>query len=202
LLLAASSPEVKIGSKVFTEGVILGEMAAILARSAGARTVYRRELGGTQVLWNALLKGEIDLYPEYTGNIVQEILQDAGAPNEEAIRQALSVRGIRMSRPLGFDNTYAIGMKQGVAGRLGIRTISDLGRHPELKLGFSNEFMNRTDGWPGLRGRYSLPQRDVRGLDHDLAYRAIEGGSIDATDFYSTDAEIRAYHLQVLQDDL
>ena len=202
LLLAASPPEVKIGSKVFTEGVILGEMAAILARSAGARTVYRRELGGTQVLWNALLKGEIDLYPEYTGTISQEILHDAGARSEEAIRQALAQRGIRISRPLGFDNTYAIGMKQEAAGRLGIRTISDLRRHPELKLSFSNEFMNRTDGWPGLRGSYSLPQQDVRGLDHDLAYRAIESGAIDATDFYSTDAEIRYYGLRVLQDDL
>ena len=103
-----------------------------------------------------------------------------------------------MSRPLGFNNTYAIGMREEVAARLSIRTISDLRSHPELRFGFSNEFMDRTDGWPGLRDRYGLPQRDVRGLDHDLAYRAIASGEIQATDLYSTDAEIKAYHLRVL----
>ena len=97
-----------------------------------------------------------------------------------------------MSRPLGFNDTYAIGMREEVAARLGIRTLSDLRNHPDLKFGFSNEFMERADGWPGLRDRYGLPQRDVRGLDHDLAYRALAAGEIQATDLYSTDAEIRA----------
>jgi osmoprotectant transport system permease protein len=89
-----------------------------------------------------------------------------------------------------------------VAARSGIATISDLLKHPELRFGFSNEFMDRKDGWPGLRDRYHLPQKDVRGMDHDLAYRAIQSASIDATDVYSTDAEIRYYHLRVLEDDL
>ncbi len=106
-----------------------------------------------------------------------------------------------MSRPLGFDDTYAIGMREDVAARLGIRTLSDLRNHPDLKLGFSNEFMERADGWPGLRDRYGLPHRDVRGLDHDLAYRALAAGEIQATELYSTDAEIRAYKLRVLEDD-
>ena len=198
----ASKPNVKVGSKVFTESVILGEMAVALARNAGARVENRRELGGTQVLWNALLKGEIDIYPEYTGTIAQEILQDPAMRDEDAIRGALEKRGIRMSRSLGFNDTYAVGMKQADAERMGIQTISDLRRHPEVKLGFSNEFMERADGWPGLRSRYNLPQTDVRGLDHDLAYRAIESGSIQATDLYSTDAEILYYGLLVLQDDL
>ena len=81
-------------------------------------------------------------------------------------------------------------------------SLSDLSRHPELKFGFSNEFMDRADGWPGMRDRYGLPQRDVRGLDHDLAYRALASGEIQATDLYSTDAEIRQYNLRVLRDDL
>ena len=106
-----------------------------------------------------------------------------------------------MSRPLGFNNTYAIGVREDLAARLGIRTLSDLRQHPELKLAFSNEFMERGDGWPGLRDRYGLPQRDVRGLDHDLAYRGLAAGEIQATDLYSTDAEIRAYRLRVLEDD-
>ena len=104
-----------------------------------------------------------------------------------------------MSRPLGFNDTYAIGMREDVAARLGIRTLSDLRGHPELKFGFSNEFMERADGWPGLRDRYGLPQRDVRGLDHDLAYRGLASDEIQATDLYSTDAEIRPYKLRVLE---
>ena len=93
-------------------------------------------------------------------------------------------------------------MKEEVAERLGIRAISDLRRHPELKFGFSNEFMDRGDGWPALRDRYRLPQRDVRGLDHDLAYRGLDSDAVHVTDLYSTDAEIRYYHLRVLEDDL
>jgi glycine betaine/choline ABC-type transport system substrate-binding protein len=109
---------------------------------------------------------------------------------------------IGMSVPLGFNDTYAIGMREQFAARLGLITLSDLRRHPELKFGFSNEFMDRADGWPGIRDRYGLPQRDVLGIDHDLAYRAIASGEIHATDLYSTDAEIGQYDLRILRDDL
>ena len=185
-------------------------MAAVLARNTGARVEERRELGGTTVLWDALLKGDIDLYPEYTGTIAQEILpringkpvRDTGKISEDELRHALESRGIRMSRSLGFNDTYAIGMKEAVAQSFGIRTISDLARHPELAFGFSNEFMDRGDGWPGLRTRYALPQKDVRGLDHELAYRCLASGALHATDLYSTDAEIAYYGLRVLEDDL
>ena len=167
-----------------------------------ARTRHRSELGGTQVLWSALLRGDIDVYPEYTGTLSQEILAGSGVSGEQAIRQALAERGIRMSQIIGFNNTYVIGMKEDVAERLGIRTISDLRRHPDLKLGFNNEFMDRGDGWPMLRARYNLPHQDVRGLNHDLAYRGLEDGSIHAMDLYSTDAEIQYYNLRTLEDDL
>ena len=195
-------PEVKVGSKKFTEAVILGELITHLARSVGADVIHRRELGGTRVLWNALLRGDIDVYPEYTGTIGQEILADEGLSGEAEMRKALEERGIRMSRPLGFNNTYAIGMKKEDAEQLGIQKISDLRRHPDLKFGFTNEFMDRADGWPSLRDRYNLPQQNVRGLDHDLAYRGLESSAIHVTDLYSTDAEIRYYNLRVLDDDL
>jgi len=197
----AAAPNVRIGSKSFTESVILGELLAYLAESGAGRTTHRRQLGGTQVLWHALLEGEIDIYPEYTGTIREEILSGSTVSDDDALRRALGTHGIRVSRSLGFNNTYAIGMRETVAGRLGITTISDLARHPDLKLGFSNEFMERQDGWPSLRDRYGLPQQ-ARGLDHDLAYRGLEGGSLDAIDLYSTDAEIEYYGLRVLRDDL
>lgn len=198
----ANRTEVRVGSKAFTESVIAGELAASVVRSAGFRAAHRQQLGGTRILYNALLSGEIDVYLEYTGTITNEILPGAGNASEEQIRDALAERGVRMMRPLGFNNTYAIGMQEDVAARLGIRTISDLRDHQDLRLAFSNEFMDRADGWPGLRARYGLPQREVRGVDHDLAYRGLEGGTVEATDLYSTDAEIRYYRLRILHDDL
>jgi osmoprotectant transport system permease protein len=186
---------VQIGSKAFTESVIVAEMATQLARSAGIETVHRRELGGSRILWDALLRGEIDVYPEYTGTIAQELL-----PGQGELRDRVAAKGVVMSRSLGFSDSYAIGMQRSAAERLGIRTLDDLARHPGLRLGFSNEFMDRKDGWPALRAAYRLPQKDVRGIEHDLALRALAGGAIDATDLYTTDAEIASYDLVVLED--
>ena len=193
--------EVKVGSKKFTESVILGELVTLLTENAGAKAVHEKELGGTQVLWKALLRGDIDVYPEYTGTISHEILSGKGLSSESEIRDALKADRILMTRPLGFNNTYAIGMKAEIASKYNVTKISDLRRHPDLKFGFTSEFMDRSDGWPSLRSRYNLPHRDVQGLDHDLAYRGLASGSIHATDLYSTDAEIQYYNLRVLEDD-
>lgn len=198
---AGDAATVTVGSKKFTESVILGEILRQLASSTGSDAYHRRDLGGTRILWNALNTGDIDAYPEYTGTISQEILAGEGVATDDEIRGALTRYHITMSRPLGFNNTYAIGMREDRAAALGITRISDLIAHPELQLGFTNEFMDRADGWPRLRDFYGLPQTDVRGLDHDLAYRGLAGGAIDAMDLYSTDAEIKYYGLRVLEDD-
>ena len=202
-MVGCARPDVLVGSKKFTESVVLGDLAEHLLAGAGLDVGHRRELGGTRILWDALLAGEIDVYPEYTGTIREEILsgQAIGA-GDRALVAALAARGVRMSRPLGFNDTYAIGMREDTAARLGIRTLSDLARHAEVTLGLSHEFLDREDGWPAVRARYRMPHRSVRGLDHDVAYRALESGSIQATDLYSTDAEIRHYRLRVLEDDL
>jgi osmoprotectant transport system permease protein len=198
---ARADRTIVVGSKKFTESVILGEIAAQSARSMGYGAEHEAELGGTRILFNALVDGALDVYPDYTGTITHEILKDLELSGEDDIRAALAERGIRMTDPLGFNNTYAMGMKPEVADRLEIRAISDLRRHPELRFGLTSEFMDRGDGWPALKGRYHLPQR-ARGLDHDLAYRALESGDIDVMDLYSTDAEIAYYGLRVLEDDL
>ena len=198
---ASSASAIVVGSKTFTESVILGEMASHIISNAGLRPIHRRELGGTRVLWSALIRGDIDIYPEYTGTISEEILAGEGVHGEAAIRKALAKQGLRMTRPLGFNNTYAIGMQEQVAEDLNIRTISDLRAHPDLKFGFSSEFMDRGDGWPSLRKRYALPQQEVKGMAHDLAYRGLESGSIQVIDLYATDAEIQYYRLRVLDDD-
>ncbi len=192
----------KIGSKKFTEGVILGEIAAQLARLKNSNVKYFREIGGTRILWNALIAGDIDIYPEYTGTIKEEILAGNNIVDDSSMEKLLNKMNISISKSLGFNDTYAIGMKKSLASKLHIVTISDLKNHPGLRFGFSNEFMDRKDGWPGLRDKYQLPQKTVTGLDHDLAYRGLDNGSIDVIDFYSTDADIKYYNLQVLKDDL
>ncbi len=197
---AADRPTVRIGSKVFTEGVILGDMLRLLAEDAGASASHRAELGGTQLVWQALQSGAIDAYVEYTGTLAQEILPGQ-ANSEPGLRRRLRSLGIGMSKPLGFNDTYALGMRTAMAERLGIRTISDLLPYPDLRLGVSEEFLNRKDGWAGLKPFYRLPQTQVRSLDHVLAYRGLVEGTHDLTDFYSTDAEVSDERLRVLLDD-
>ena len=197
----AATPELVIGSKKFTESVIIGDIAADLARSTGTAVTHRQELGGTRILWDALQAGAIDLYPEYTGTLIHEILAGENIPDAAALDAALARRGLRISRSLGFSDTYALGMTAENAQRLNIATLSDLARHPEIRFGLSNEFLNRGDGWPGLRAAYGFPARTPTGLDHDLAYRAITSGAIDVIDLYTTDAEIAANHLVTLVDD-
>lgn len=191
-----SKPGVAVGSKKFTESVILGEMAAQLVRQAGVE-VRRDDLGGTPALWLALTQGDIDVYPEYTGTITHEILQ----ANPPDLAAALAAHGIRMSQSLGFRNNYALGMRKDVAAAKGIRSISDLRKHPDLRFGFIHEFLDRPDGWPGLKQHYGLPHRNVQAMNHTLAYRALVEKAIDAMELYTTDGEIAQYDLLILDDD-
>jgi osmoprotectant transport system permease protein len=197
------SEPVRIGSKQFTESVILGEVARVTAQDVGVEAVHKRELGGTSILWSALRHGDIDVYSEYTGTISHELLKDV-APDADipTLRAKLRPMGIGITDSLGFNNTYAVGMLADRAAKLGITRLSDLVAHPDLRFGFSNEFIDRQDGWPGIHQRYGLPQTQVRGLDHTLSYRAVASGAVDAIDLYSTDAEIAFYHLRTLDDDL
>ena len=186
MIALALALAVQVGSKQFTESVILAEIAVQTLRAAGIEATHRRELGGTRVLWEALRSRQIDLYPEYTGTISEELLGGA-----RDLAAELERRGAGASRSLGFEDTYAIGMRRADAGRLGIRTLSDLARHPHLEIGLTNEFLRRRDGWPRLREVYGLSEAHVRGMQHELAYRALRSGHIAATDLYSTDAEIK-----------
>jgi len=189
-----------VGSKTFTESVVLGEILTQLARAAGADASHTDGLGGSATCFNALQRGDLDAYPEYTGTLRLELLQDLDLQTDEQLRAALADLGLHMTQPLGFNNTYAVGVTRETAETYDLQTVSDLAEHPELRLGFSNEFMDRGDGWPGLRAAYDL-QNPARGMDHDLAYRGLAAGDIDAMDLYSTDAEIAYYDLVVLEDD-
>ncbi|MFB6278044.1 MAG: glycine betaine ABC transporter substrate-binding protein [Salinibacter sp.] len=195
----ATDSTLAIGSKKFTENVILGWMGTHLMRAKGLSVTHREQLGGSRFLWEALRRGDIDAYPEYTGTLLREILGDSDVARD-ALADTLARYGIAMTAPLGFNNTYALGMRAAHADSLGIETISDLREHPNLTLGFSNEFMDRGDGWPSLKATYDLPQ-SARGVDHDVAYQGLRSGQIDVMDLYSTDAKIERYDLRVLRDD-
>ncbi len=196
---SAHAERVTVGSKAFTESVILGEVAAGLPHADDISVAHRAQLGGTRILWRALLEGDIDAYPEYTGTLASELLQLPDADLGQ-MRAALAEHGLAMTDSLGFSNTYALGMTRIRADELAVATVSDLATHPELKIGLSNEFMQRADGWPGVRDAYRLPHTPD-GLDHDLAYRGLANGALGVIDLYTTDAEIPYYDLTVLDDD-
>lgn len=197
-----SAQEIRVGSKPFPEGRILGEIITQRLQSQGANVDHESGLGGTGVIWKALQAGEIQVYAEYTGTLQRECYATESPADFEATLELMQRDGVVVLARLGFNNTYALGMKETEAERLGIKTISDLIQHPDLKFGFSNEFKDRADGWPGVRQRYNLPHTDVSGMEHKLAYEALNAGKIDLTELYSTDPEIEQYDLRTLQDDL
>lgn len=192
----AQAETLQVGSKRFTESYILGE---VLVQAAGD-AVHRQGLGNTGIVFAALHAGSIDLYPEYTGTLAREILKLEGKVSLEDLNRALAPQGLGVAVPLGFNNGYALAMREERARALGIERLSDLARHPGLRLGLSHEFLGRVDGWPGLRAAYGLHATPT-GLDHGLAYEAIAAGRLDVMDVYTTDAKIGRYRLRVLHDD-
>jgi osmoprotectant transport system permease protein len=196
---SAVADELVVGSKRFTESYILGEIATQAAQAAGQPAAHRQGLGNTAILFEALKAGSIHLYPDYTGTIGRELLK-SDATDLESLNRGLQPLGLGVAVRLGFNNTYALALQDAKAQALGAQAVGDLARHPDLRFGLSHEFLERTDGWPGLQRTYGLPHAP-QGLDHGLAYEAIAGGQIDVMDIYSTDAKIAKYGLRVLADD-
>lgn len=200
---AATPPSTPaVGSKFFTESILLADLLQAQAAREGLGLRHDRALGGSAILWQALQQGSIDVYPEYTGTLAEQLL--GGLParaSDQQIRAALARRGLGMSASLGFEDRYALAVSRDVAQRWHLARLSDLRSHPALRYALSNEFMRRADGWPGLRVWYGLAPRSVRGVDHTLAYQALRSGAVDVIDVYTTDPQIEAYDLTVLADD-
>ena len=205
LTVATASAEapLQVGSKRFTESYILGEIITQTAQGRGATAAaHQRGMGNTAILLNALESRSIDVYPEYTGTIAREILKLPDVPPLAELNTRLAQRGLAVAVPLGFNNSYALAVRSSVAKEKGLARISDLKQHPELRLGLSQEFLGRADGWPNLQRTYGLRFPPPKGLDHGLAYEAIAGGQVDVIDIYTTDAKLDKYQLTVLEDDL
>ena len=199
---SAQADVLKVGSKRFTESYILAEVLAQQVK-AKSKTEVRvlQGLGNTAIVYAALKAGSIDLYPEYAGTIAQEILKSAAPLSIDEMNRQLAPLGFGVAIPLGFNNGYALAMRSADAEKLNINTLSDLAKKSDQRLGLSNEFIGRADGWKGLSTRYGFTQ-SPSSLDHGLAFAAIEKKQIDVIDIYTTDAQIDHMKLRVLEDNL
>ena len=207
-LPAWASDTIVVGSKNFMESRLLAEMFAQLIEARTKLTVTRRlGLAGTQVCFEALKTGGIDLYPEYTGTGLVTILGEPPMNEPTAVlnrvrAQFLEKWNIWWIAPLGFDNSYALALRRDRAQALGLRTISDLSRiAPTLKAGFGYEFIKRPDGLPGLQQQYGLQFKEVVGMQQTLKYQATANGDVDLLDVYTTDGRLSVYDFLVLEDD-
>jgi glycine betaine/choline ABC-type transport system substrate-binding protein len=216
--LRASGPAaaIVVGSKNFTEQIVLGELLAQTIEATGLPVERRLNLGGTLVCDEALRRGDIDVYVEYTGTsltaLFKEPLDDLrrGSDNLslssrvfDIVRDRYAARGLTLLPGLGFNNTFAILVRTADREARQLRTISDLARvAPEWRAGFGYEFLERPDGFPGLARTYNLRFRDApRVMDLNLIYRAVAAGEIDVTAGDATSGLIQALNLSILEDD-
>jgi osmoprotectant transport system permease protein len=211
LVGAAAAAQLTVGSKTFAESRLLAEMMAQLIEARTEHTVDRRlGLGGTKICHEAILSGEIDLYAEYTGTgwaiqlARQERIRDPTRTFLLVSRAYRKKWDLEWLMPFGFNNTYAMAMREDAAERLGVKRVSQLGPHlAELKVGVSHEFLNRQDGFQGLAETYgfAIPS-GLRGMEHGLAYEGLRSGTVDLVDAYSTDGKLLRYKVSILEDDL
>ena len=202
---AFAADPIVIGGKIFTESYVLGEIAAQSIEASSQVPVTRKlGMGSTGILFEALKSGAIDVYPDYSGTLAEAILKRPELKSLDEIREALSGLGLTISGSLGFNDTYALAVKEEFAKQHDLHSIGDLiPIESGIRAGFSYEFMDRKDGYPGLVESYHLsfnPQKISR-MEHSLSYQAIDQNAIDLIDVYSTDAKIKKLHLQLLKDD-
>ncbi len=200
-------PPVVVASKPFGESYILSEMFAQILEARGLTVTRRRGLGATEIAFGAIKSGAADVYPEYTGTGLLAILgdqpmTDAAAVFARVARETHARFGARWLPPLGFENTYAMAVRRGMADSMRLSTLSDLARvAPRLRAGFTPDFVGRADGLPGLTQAYALHLRAVHSLLPAIKYQALVKGEVDVIDGYSTDGLIARYDLVVLRDD-
>jgi glycine betaine/choline ABC-type transport system substrate-binding protein len=209
LLFAACAQKqtIVVGSKNFTESVLLGEIIAQRLEGAGCTVERKLDLGGTLVCDKAIVSGDLDVYPEYSGTALTAILKRPISSDRAAVMRDVAAeyakRGLRWGPALGFENTFAIIVRRADAERLGLRSISDLAKVADtFRPGFGYEFVERPDGWSGLQKHYGLHlTTPPKTMDLGLTYRALAANSIDVIAGNSTDGLIDALGLVVLTDD-
>jgi osmoprotectant transport system substrate-binding protein len=198
---------VKVGSKNFTEALIVGEMYAQVLEHAGLAVQRRLDLGTTDIAMAALKRGEIDLYPEYTGTALLNVLHQPPISDPKktyaVVKDAYAKRfDLVWLDPAPMNDTQALATTQAIAGRYALGTLSDLaGKANELRLGAVPEFLTRADGLPGLQQRYGgFHFRSVKTMDSGLRYTALLHGDVDVIVAFSTEGQLKSNSLVVLED--
>ncbi len=203
----AVQSRVVVGSKDFTESVLLAEIVAQMLEARGVSVERQLELGGN-LPHEAMVSGTLDLYPEYTGTSFTAILRhapisDPRAVYEQVKQEYASKFNVEVSQPLGFENTFAILVRGADARQLNLKTISDAAAHtPRWRAGFGQDFMSRADGYPGFSKAYGLKFREVREMDLSLTYIALSSNQVDLIAGNSTEGRIATLDLVQLTDNL
>ncbi|PLR94427.1 ABC transporter permease/substrate-binding protein [Bacillus sp. T33-2] len=200
--------KIVIGSKNFSEAMVLANMVADVVEDKTDIQVERKlNLGGTQVVFNAIQRGDIDMYVEYTGTglvsiLKQQVSNDPDQVYNTVAKEFANRYNIKALKPLGFNNTYTLAVTQETAAQYGLETFSDLAAvSNELSVGATMEFTNRDDGLVGLADKYNMQFGDVKAVDGGLRYKAIKSGESDVIDAFSTDGLLEEFDLKVLEDD-
>lgn len=199
---------VVIGSKDFTENIILGEMIAqMLEANTDLKVERKLNMGGTFVNFEALKKGDIDMYADYTGTgltaqLKMDVMNDADKVYDIVQKEFNEQFKLKWLKPLGFNNTYAVAVKEDFANKNNINKVSELAPFaPELIFGGEHEFFNRQDGYEGMIEVYGLKFKDVAKMQVALKYQAVGQDKMDVTDAFATDGQLITYKLKILEDD-
>ena len=201
-------PTIIVGSKGFTEQLVLGNMVALLMENNGFKVDRKIGLGGTVICHEAIVRGDINVYVEYTGTGLTAILKKPVMKNPEEVYRVVKKDyeekfKVTWLKPWGFNNTYCIVMRKDDAERLKVKKVSDLKPlAKDLVFGATMEFLARPDGIPGLTKHYDLKFKDQKGMDAGLVYKAISEKQVDVISGFATDGRIPAFNLVVLEDDL
>ena len=195
-----------LGSRNNTESIILSHvMGQLIENKTDIKVIYKENLGGSNVVWNAMLNGNLDVIPDYTGTIVVTYYhEEPGTADEtlETTRRLVAEDGIIAFNTFGFNNTYTLALDESKAEELGVVTFSDFAAYSEdFTLGAVFEFIDRPDGLPGFQKEYELEFKDVKGMDHGIMYRSINAGEVDVINSYTTDGQLQEFDLRVLEDD-
>jgi len=201
-------PTIVVGSKGFTEQLILGNMVALLMEDNGFKVDRKIGLGGTVICHEAIVRGDINVYVEYTGTGLTAILKRPVVKDPEEVYQIVKKDyeekfKLTWLKPWGFNNTYCIVMRKGDAERLKVKKVSELKPlAKDLIFGATIEFLARPDGIPGLTKHYDIKFKDQKGMDPGLVYKAIAEKHVDVISGFATDGRIPAFDLVALEDDL
>lgn len=195
-----------IGSRNNTESIILSNlMGQLIEEKTDINVTYKENLGGSNVVWTAMLNGKIDVIPDYTGTIVINYYQETTGNADETLaktKELVLADDITALESFGFNNTYTLALDEAEAESLGVTTFSDFAKvSDDFILGAVFEFIDRPDGLPGFQKEYDLQFKDVKGMDHGIMYRSINAKEVDVINSYTTDGQLQMYNLRVLEDD-